>query len=294
MKPHLIMVSCIFFGWSGQALGQVWIGQVPAQETSGRVDLDAMSASAFPRYIVSRVGFVESDRQCPEDRGTLRISRGTLTQLHLTMPTDSRPTASWRATMQPIDDETQLYRIETPTCRTEVAVRQQVRRDGAWISLLVPSAVRPSVPSDERRALQRQFAKNLLTPKDREVIDPKELTDRWEAGERALRAARSPAARSPSAYGFSSWPFPFADKPQTCFEALGDYRIERTGIVVVFLTGLPGDLNRFVIERTELDTNRSRVYFERGDCRWELTVGQFVLRDSEWLALPLAPIVPKG
>jgi hypothetical protein len=275
MKPHLILVSCFFLGWSGQA---------PAQETSGRIDLDAVSASPFPRFIVDRVGFVESDRQCPEDRGTLRIFRGTLTQLHLAMPTDSRPTVSWQATKKPVDDETQLYRVEAPTCRMEVAVRQQVRRDGAWISLLVPRMERPSVPVEERRELRRQLARNLLTPKDREVINPKELTDRWEAGERALRAARSP-----SAYGFSSWPFAFEDKPQTCFEALGDYRIERTGIVFVFLTGLPGDLNRFVIERSNLDANRSRLSFARGDCRWELTVGQSVLRDGEWLALPLAP-----
>jgi hypothetical protein len=281
MKPHLIMVSCLFLGWSGQAL---------AQELSERIDLDAASASPFPRFIVSRVGFVESDRQCPEDRGTLRISAGTLTQLHLTMPTDSRSAVSWHATKQPSDDETQLYRVEAPTCRMEVAVRQQVRRDGSWISLLVPRVVRPSVPLQERRELQRQLTNNLLTAKDREVIDPKELTDRWEAGERALRAPRNP-----SGYSFLSWPFAFEDKPQTCFEALGDYRIERTGIVFVFLTGLPGDLNRFVIERTNLDANRSRLSFARGDCRWELTVGQSALRDGEWLALPLAPTpTPKG
>jgi hypothetical protein len=281
MKPHLIMLSCLFLGWSGQVL---------AQETSERIDLDVASASSFPRFIVSRVGFVESDRQCPEDRGTLRISRGILTQLHLTMPTDSRPTVNWHATKQPIDDETQLYRVETPTCRMEVAVRQQVRRDGSWISLLVPRAVRPSVPLEERRELQRQFTKNLLTAKDREVIDPKELTDRWSAGERAPRAARNP-----SVYSFSNWPFAFEDKPQTCFEALGEYRIERTGIVFVFLTGLPGDLNRFVIERTNLDANQSRLYFMRDDCRFELMVSQSVLRDGKWLALPLAPTAsPKG
>jgi hypothetical protein len=89
--------------------------------------------------------------------------------------------------------------------------------------------------------------------------------------------------------------FPFDDKPQTCFEAAGDYQIERTGIIFSFLTGLPGDLNRFVIERTDLDANRSRLYFMRGDCRFELTVSQSVLRDGQWLDLPLAPAAsPKG
>jgi hypothetical protein len=88
--------------------------------------------------------------------------------------------------------------------------------------------------------------------------------------------------------------FPFDDAPQTCFEAVGDYEIGRTGIIFSFLTGFPGYLNRFVIERADLDANRSRLYFIRGG-RFELTVSQSVLRDGQWVSLPLAPSpLPKG
>jgi hypothetical protein len=84
--------------------------------------------------------------------------------------------------------------------------------------------------------------------------------------------------------------FSFDDRPQTCFEASGNYQIGRTGIIFSFLTGLPGDVNRFVVERTDLDANRSRLSFTRDDCRFELTVSQSVLRHGHWVSLPLAPL----
>jgi hypothetical protein len=52
--------------------------------------------------------------------------------------------------------------------------------------------------------------------------------------------------------------FGFEDRPQMCFEALGDLRVERSGVQFSFLTPLPGDLNRFVMESENLDANRGR------------------------------------
>jgi hypothetical protein len=261
-----------------------------AQEQSGRIDLDVVSGSPIPTLFVGRISFVESDGPCPEDRGNLRISRGTLTQIRMLLPADLRLNSNGRATIQPIDDETQQYRIESPDCRMNIAVRQQIRRDGSWTSLLVPSGQRPSVPLQERREIQRQFNEDLLKPKE---LSPaaKESAERFGAAFRAQHTAGSLSI----SVGTLSMGFPFDDKPQTCFEAAGDYQIERSGIIFSFLTGLPGDLNRFVIERTDLDANRSRLYFMRGDCRFELTVSQSVLRDGQWLDLPLAPAAsPKG
>jgi len=70
----------------------------------------------------------------------------------------------------------------------------------------------------------------------------------------------------------------------------GDSHIESSGIRFSFLTALPGDLNRFVIEREDPDANRGRLYFMRGDCRFELTVSQSVLRDGQWVLVPLTPV----
>jgi hypothetical protein len=90
------------------------------------------------------------------------------------------------------------------------------------------------------------------------------------------------------------WSFYFEDRPETCFEGVGNFHIERSELrfsfLISFLTGLPGNLNRFVIERTDLDANRRRLYFTHGDCRFELTISQSVLRGGEWILVSLAPI----
>jgi hypothetical protein len=261
-----------------------------AQEPSGRIDLDVVSGSPTPTLFVARIAFVEGDSLCPEDRGNLRISRGTLTQIRMTSPADPRLNSNGRVTIAPIDDETQQYQIESPNCRMNIAVRQQVRRDGSWTPLLVPRAQRPSAPLQERREIERQFSENLLEPREVTPAE-KERAERFGAAHKARYTAGSLGV----SVGTLSMGFPFDDRPQTCFEAAGDYQIERTGIIFSFLTGLPGDLNRFVIERTDLDANRSRLYFVRGDCRFELTVSQSVLRDGQWVSLPLAPSpLPKG
>jgi hypothetical protein len=256
-----------------------------AQEPKGHIDLDVVSNSPLPTFVVVRVSFAEGGSLCPEDRETLRISGGKLTFIR-SSPTDPRPKSDWRATMQPTDDETLRYRIETPNCRMDIAVREQVRRDGSWAPLLVPRQNRPSVPPEERRELQRQFLENLRTPKE-STPSGKDWFDRWTAANKEMRAWRSFGAG-----GTAIWPFAFEAKPQTCFEAMGDSHIESSGIRFSFLTALPGDLNRFVIERADLDADRSRLYFMRGDCRFELTVSQSVLRDGEWISVPLAPIPP--
>jgi hypothetical protein len=135
---------------------------------------------------------------------------------------------------------------------------------------------RPSVPAEERRELQRQFLQNLRMSNE-STRSRKDWFDRWTATSKEMRAWRS--------FGASDtliWPFAFEGKPQTCFEAMGHSHIESSGIRFSFLTALPGDLNRFAIEREDPDSNRGRLYFIRGDCRFELTVSQSVLRDGRW------------
>jgi hypothetical protein len=148
----------------------------------------------------------------------------------------------------------------------------------------VPKQQRPSLPPEERREVQRQFMENLRTPKE-STPSSRDWVDRWKAATKEMHDWSSPA-------GTAHWGFAFEDKPQTCFEAVGDLYIERSAIRFLFLTGLPGDLYRFVIERAELDANRQRLYFTRGDCRFELTVSQSVLRDGEWISVPLAVSPP--
>jgi hypothetical protein len=258
-----------------------------AQEPNGRIDLAVVSDSPFRRFVVVDVPFAQDDSQCPEDRGTLLISGGTLALMR-SIPPDPRPTLEWSATIQPTDDETQQYRIRTSACQMDISVRQQIRHDGSWEPLLVPRQQRPSLSPDERRELQRQFTEKLRTPKE-PTSSSREMVDRFTAASKEIRAWGNGSGRFA---GSQHMPFGFDDRPQTCFEALGDYHIGRSGIRFSFVTALPGDLNRFVIERTDLDANRRRLYFTRGDCRFELTIGRSISRDGQWISIPLAPIPP--
>jgi hypothetical protein len=171
----------------------------------------------------------------------------------------------------------------------DISVRQQVRHEGSWEPLLVPRQQRPSLSPDERRELQRQFAENLRTPKE-PTSSRREMVDRYTAASKEIRAWGN---GSGAFTGSMRLPFGFDDMPQTCFEALGDYHIQRSGIRFSFVTGLPGDLNRFVIERTDLDANHRRLHFTREDCRFELTISRSISRDGQWLSVPLAPIPPR-
>jgi hypothetical protein len=259
-----------------------------AQEPSSRIDLAVVSDSPFRRFVVVDVPFAQDDSRCPEDRGTLLISEGMLALMR-PIPQEPRPTSGWSATIQPTDDETQQYRIQTSACNMYISVRQLIRHEGSWEPLLVPRQQPPSLSLDERRELQRQFTENLRTPKE-PTPSRRERIDRFEAASKEIRAwGNGSSAFAGSVHS----PFAFDDGPQTCFEALGDYHIQRSGIRFSFVTGLPGDLNRFVIERTDLDAIRRRLYFTRGDCRFELTISRSVSRDGQWLSVPLAPIPPR-
>jgi hypothetical protein len=176
-----------------------------------------VSGSPIPGVFVARILFVESDSLCPEDRGNLRISGGTLTQIRILLPADRRLNSNGRGTIQPIDDETQQYRIESPNCRMNITVRQQVRRDGSWTSLLVPGGQRPGVPLDERREIQRQFNENVLKPKELAPAE-KERAERLGTLLKTLHTAGSLSI----SLGTLRMGFPFDDRPQTCFEAAGD------------------------------------------------------------------------
>jgi hypothetical protein len=253
----------------------------PAQEVSGRLDLEAIAPLPHVPLVTVRVTFVKDDVACPEDFGLMRISAAGWRHYRPALPWRSR---IWGAITTPPDDETQLFRLAAQGCRFDIAIRQQIRReDGAWASLLVPRRVRPSVPEEERRELRRQIMERL---KERPITSPYErpgpLKEAWEA----LGSIGSLGGSGV----FSSGAL-FDDPPATCLEALGDYLIEQQDVAFLFAIGLPGDLNRFTIERTDIDEAHSRLHLVRGDCRFELTIGKSIRRDGEWRAVPVAPFV---
>jgi hypothetical protein len=109
-----------------------------AQERGEPIDLDVLSGSAVSGLSTARVSFVEGDRLCHEERGKLRISGGSLTLYREpASPIEKQLVPSSRVTNVPVDDDSYDYSLQMSDCRMDIAVRQQVHRDGSWTSLLI-------------------------------------------------------------------------------------------------------------------------------------------------------------
>jgi len=253
-----------------------------AQQPSGRIDLEAV-ALASPLVAV-RVAFSKSAAACPEDRAILRVTGGSLRQ-HQVFP--RKATANQTDSYRPVDNETYLIRIATKECRLGIAIRQQMRREGGpWTALLVPVRLRPSLPAEQREALERRFRDDALAQTQSGSSDAaNRLTDAW-------LARRTAGSLAQGGVGLFSLGARFEDTPTPCVTMLGDYAIDQNGITFSFSTGLPGDVNRFVIERVDIDDEQSRLYFTQDNCRLELTIGQEVLHNGHWIARAIAPYVP--
>jgi hypothetical protein len=252
-----------------------------AQEVSGRIDLDLLAALPQSSLVAARIVFTETDVVCPADHGVLQISDGVLRH-HKAVILGNRDAAGFSG-MTPVNDETFQFAITAKNCRVEIGVRQQVRRnDDAWTSLLVRKRLRPSLSPEERRKAEEQFRNDRPNP-----VRPENL-DRLLDARNARRGVGSLAHN----VGSLSSGFGFEDTPRECFEALGNYSVDQQGVTFSFVTNLPGRLNRFLLERVDVDEEHSRLLLTRGDCRFEFTVGASVLRDDQWRVRPIAPFRP--
>ena len=259
----------------------VSVGNCAAEQPSVRIDL------AAPRPVDSFVAipfvFEDSNLDCPEDRRTLTVSKGVLKIFYLFLPRFEEPIFPTKEKFDPIDDSTYRLQLLRPNCRMDIDIRQQVRSDDGWKSLLVMEERRPSLSEEARQeAVNRRlepFRKRLAeAPKGK----PMSIDDTNES----LRA------KGPKRWGWgsSSWPLPFDEAPNPCMDVFGEYRITRNGFTVAFFTPLAGDLNKFLMEGSDLDLTHARIYLTKDDCRFEFTISQSVLSDGQWTALPLRPV----
>jgi hypothetical protein len=149
--------------------------------SSGRIDLDALSGSRLPYYVVATVPFVETDSRCPEIGETVRISEGVLRLISVSTDARSR-SASWSETIGPEsypDDQTYRFRPTAPNCRMDIDIRQQVSRENVWVSL--------HNMREESLELARRVKEQM-----RELIEkrgnPREPTPREQANRKLGRA----------------------------------------------------------------------------------------------------------
>jgi hypothetical protein len=269
------MVGCLLIGWSGRA---------PAQEPSGHADLDLLAAMPSSRLVVVRVVFTPTAAICPQRLGTLRFrADGSINELtafgFLSSPHD------WQAATTALDDETYRSRVATDSCRVDLDIGEQVRLDNVWTPVLLPRQRRPSLTQEERRKATQEYANSHPDP-----VPLAQFGSYIDAG----NARGTLGSLRQGGVGAMAEGLPF-DGAQRCFEAVGDYLVDQRGLALQFVANLPGGLNRFAIERVDIDDEHSRLYLTRGDCRFALTIGASVRAGDQWVSRSIAPFIePKS
>ena len=257
------------------------IGHCSAEQPSTRIDLSA--PRLFEAFSGVAFVFEEGNLDCPEDHRTLTVSKGMLRTHYLGLPLSEPPIFLTKLKYDPIDDSTYRLQFAKATCRMDIDVRQQIRSGDEWKSLLVMEERRPSLSEGERReAANRRvgsLAKNAEETAKQKPISLAEIN--------AMLRGKGPRRWG---FGTSSFGFPFQDAPKPCMDVFGEYHVRRNSFVLAFFAPLPGELNRFVIEGSELDGSHARVYLTKDDCRFEFTISQSVKHDRQWTALPLRPV----
>ena len=120
------------------------------------------------------------------------------------------------------------------SCRIDVDITEQQKRDGEWIPLL--SASRPSAVSDDLS--RKADDPPALSPTKHEAYD-RHMRVRAHAG----NLLQGWAGTFKSVVGFEG--------AKDCFDAVAIYRIDQVGVTLLFPAGLAGELNRFFIERVD-------------------------------------------
>jgi hypothetical protein len=245
-----------------------------AQKSSGHMELDDMSTAGGPRLAIARVVISKTDTVCPQQAGMIRIdAQGGVRDVVIALALPGSRDWTIETTAADADDFSFRRRIATDSCRIDIDVSKQQRRNGEW----VPLSKQPSErPSDDLAPKINDSAAGSLAEN---VFD---RYNRARASAGSLRQGLLGILRN------SLW----RGELQDCFEAVGTYLIDQGGVTLLFPTDLGGELNRFFIERVDVDAEHSTLYLSRGSCRVGFTISASILRDGVWIPLPIAPPRP--
>jgi hypothetical protein len=171
------------------------------------------------------------------------------------------------------DDLSFRRRLATASCRIDIDVSKQQQRNGEWIPLSKQSADPPKADHVPK------INKPPASPSAESVFD---RYNRARASAGSLRQGVIGILRE------NLW----KGEVQDCFEAVGIYLIDQGGVTLLFPTDLGAELNRFFLERVDVDANHSTLYLSHGSCRVGFTVSASTLSNGSWIQLPIAPFDP--
>jgi hypothetical protein len=271
------------------SLALIFAGAVSAQPPQNRIDLNVSEATSIPEGVpwpdaISGIAFRPAEVACPEEHGTIEIRSGQMFLFRLNSKNQNRPNTlpdngpARLIRNKPVDDETYQYEIGNEECRLSLQVRLQTQRDGEWQPALLPYLSRPSISKEERSALMRG------------MLDA--LKDRRESGKSEPHSTPPPPSWqmlgdvSATGEGF------FFEAPTKatlveCFQAFGTYEVGQEGVFFTFLRALPGNLNRFAIERNDINSYQGRLNFVQGGCRLQITTSGSWKYNSEWAPMTI-------
>ena len=241
-----------------------------AQKSSGYMDIEDMSSVYGTQLAVFRVVISKTDAICPQQTGIFRIRpNGGVTEILAAL----RGKGDWRMdeTAAP-DDFTYRRRVATDTCRLDIDMSEQQQRNGEWMPLL--SASRPNAISDDLG--RKPDVSRSMSPAEIEASD-RHMQVRAHAG----NLLQGWTATFKSVVGF--------EEAKDCFDAVWTFQIDQSGVTLLFPAGLAGELNRFFIERVDVDADHSTLYLSRGSCRVGFTISASTFREGSWVPLPIAP-----
>jgi hypothetical protein len=261
-----------------------------AQQSQNRIDLSADGGAPLPPGAasppaISGIAFRPADVVCPEEHGAIEIRSG---QMYLTRINSENQARSnklpgdglgGRFHAKPLDDETYQYEIGNEQCRLVLQVRLQTQRDGEWQPVLLPYWSRPSVSKEERSARARQL---------------RNFFNEHRGRGKAESQPRPPPPPGPQMLGDvsgSAEGFFFEGLSEAtladCFQAVGTYEVNQEGVFFTFLRTLPGNVNRFAIERNDINNYQGRLSFVQDGCRVQITTSGSWKYNFEWAPLVL-------
>jgi len=262
--------------------------QLQAQTPAGRepdIHLDLSAPRLIAAFWVAPFVFQDSGLDCPEDRWTISVLNGTLKTSHLNLPPFEQATFPTHMKNDPSDDFTWRLQYVRPNCRVEIDIREQVRSDGEWKSLLVEKERRPSLSEQGRQeAVRRRLGDLGLLKESKPAIQ-------LEPGKKLVFGSKGPPRWSGGTF---SWGVGFDDAPRLCMEAIGEFVLAKDKVAMAFFGPLPGELNKFVLDGTDLDDYHARIYLTKDDCRFEFTINQSAIRDGKSVPIPLRPLTDRA
>jgi hypothetical protein len=246
-----------------------------AQKSSGHMDLNDFSTLLGTRLAIFRVMFSATDANCPQQTGLFQIRPdGAVTDIAAIMRNTGPgyhmdPTAA-------SDAFTFRRRLEAESCRIDIDIGEQQQRNGEWVPLVSPLARGPDANYNRPLTEDEPAAR---PPSEWEAFDRD-----FNAGAHAGRLRQGLTGTIKSNEGFLG--------AVDCFDAIGIFQIDRSGVTLLFPAGLQGELNRFFIEREDVDADHSTLYLSRGSCRVGFTISASILREGSWVPLPIEPPKP--